>query len=221
MQRKLSIAVVAAGLVIGSTADAAFITSDTNAPSETIRTLPDGNDFATQLAADGLTSLSIATSLAVDAPGTITAQSFGKEAAFTNQFLWAGTPVFTTGPDQIEPWGSRPETVSRTVGAGVLDFSFCALTTGSCLSNAQNDSRAPLSPQNIGLFITEDRNTAWLLWDDGGAANDDNDYDDMVVRLSFAATSVPEPATLGIFGLGLLALGATRFGRKRREDSQL
>ena len=52
--------------------------------------------------------------------------------------------------------------------------------------------------------------TLYLFLDDGGAGPDDN-HDDFLVRMTL--TSVPEPTTIGLLGLGLLVLGRRRFNR--------
>ena len=52
-----------------------------------------------------------------------------------------------------------------------------------------------------------------IFWDDSGAKNDDN-HDDMIIGMRFRPiVSVPEPATLAVFTLGLL--GAA-FALRRR-----
>ena len=90
-----------------------------------------------------------------------------------------------------------------------MNFEFCALTISSCLNNAQNADTGPGSFQSVGMWVSADGNTAWLLWDDSGSDIDDN-HDDLIIRLTYR---VPEPATLGLLGLGLLGVGAIR--RKR------
>ena len=63
---------------------------------------------------------------------------------------------------------------------------------------------------DFAMSLVDD--SAWLFWDDSGAGPDDN-HDDMLIRAVFTpATSVPEPGTLALFGMGMLAAA---FARRR------
>ena len=78
------------------------------------------------------------------------------------------------------------------------------------VTNAQNDGLGLNYRQSIAYSVSG--NTAWLFWDDSGAGPDDN-HDDMIIKAVFTPKAVPEPATLGLFGLGLLGVWA---GSRRR-----
>jgi len=69
--------------------------------------------------------------------------------------------------------------------------------------------------QQVLVFkIEELSNTYLLAWEDlNMAGHSDADFQDMIVRVRI---NVPEPATLGLFGMGVLSLVAAR----RRQKSQ-
>lgn len=112
--------------------------------------------------------------------------------------------LFQTSTNRTDAWSTTGPTATRTAWAGVLNFSFCSVSPARCLRNAHNDAATGDALMNIGLFITQDRHTAWLLWDDGGQTADDNDFDDM-----------NRPADLHAVGAGAGA-GDARPGPGRR-----
>lgn len=197
-------------LLAAAPAHAGFVYVDTSPPSASTVPVPPSNAFQSDLAALGATQFTLGVSLALDGPGTVTASYWGKEADYTNEFYWNGTRLaFTSSPPETDPWGARP-LGSFAASGGLLPFHFCSRDGGAsvgCVTNGDNDSTTMDSVQAIGMILIDGGNTAWLALEDGGAGPDD-DYDDMLIRLTFTpATGVPEPASLGLLGLGLLATG--------------
>ena len=159
---------------------------------------------------------------------SITVDYLGAEAGYVNQFLFGGASIFST-PGGGSTWpgpGSVPAPASVTfnnVADGLLNFAFVAGDGSS--TTAQNgfnpDDAGGMS--SVNFFATVVANpaglsgVAWDLWfDDGGAGNDDN-HDDMAIRISVTGgtiSQVPVPAA----GLLLLtALGGLGIARRRRK----
>jgi len=203
---KFALSFIALAALSGS-AQAGFIWIDDVSPyGFSLADVSTTNDFRGPLAGQGISQMWLGRSLGIvaAAPGDwVSAELFGAEAGYRNQF-WANGSLLVDNQGN-QSWSARPEG-SFNVSDGVLDFGFCAVTIGSCLSNAANDATTAGSFQSIGMRLT-DPNTAWLLWDDSGA-NVDDDYDDLIVRLTYHGNvrPVPEPETWTLFALALLGM---------------
>ena len=202
---KLVLCLVAFAAFSGS-AQAGFVWIDSANPMLPATGVPTNNDFRAQLSGAGVSQMWLGRSLAVNGAGAgdwISVDLFAAEAGYRNQFLADGSLLIDNQGNRS--WSARPK---GNFGAsnGALNFRFCAVTINACLGNAANDWTIPVSFQSIGMAITNP-NTAWLLWDDSGAKVDD-DYDDLIVRLTYhvAPRPVPEPATFTLFGLGIAGL---------------
>lgn len=190
------------------------IDNDLSAPDTSIA-IVDNNDFKSpDLSGLGILDYRLGASLGVTDFGSVTFYYYGKEAGYSNEFQF-GSQSFSTGatPTEQNYFAAPIDIGTMSVGpSGALDIGFCAYSgswLAGCVSNADNDGLALFSPQSIAMHI--DGNTAWLFWDDSGAGPDDN-HDDMLIKAVF--NNVPEPATLGLFGLGLLGVGFT--ARRKR-----
>jgi len=207
-----------------SAAHAGFVTVDTTAPVQNTIGIVPSNDFRSVFAGIGVTTYTLGSSLATDAAGSIAFYYFGKEAGYDNIFTATNGSATRTYDSGFSPYQNYfgvngLSFGSLDVSAGLLDFKFCAFSAPNvgqgCVTNGENDHWHLGDKQSIAFSVAG--NTAWLFWDDSGAGPDDN-HDDMLIKAVFTPKAVPEPATLGLLGLGLLG---TWFGASRRQRKAL
>ena len=150
---------------------------------------------------------------------------FGAEAGFHNEFNLFGSEVFDhpggtiIAPNLASPLGSSSQLLSFV---GFLPFSFDVNNNAGSVANGGNPDDSGGTAFGPNFFAScnpfgtsagsggRSCSTLYLFLDDGGAGPDDN-HDDFLVRMTL--TSVPEPTTIGLLGLGLLVLGRRRFNR--------
>jgi hypothetical protein len=218
--------IAAATILLGtvSAAHAGFVTVDTTAPVQNTIGIVPSNDFRSVFAGIGVTTYTLGSSLATDAAGSIAFYYFGKEAGYDNIFTATNGSATRTYDSGFSPYQNYfgvngLSFGSLDVSAGLLDFKFCAFSAPNvgqgCVTNGENDHWHLGDKQSIAFSVAG--NTAWLFWDDSGAGPDDN-HDDMLIKAVFTPKAVPEPATLGLLGLGLLG---TWFGASRRQRKAL
>lgn len=196
------------------------------------------NDFINKFFGGGEIEGWYAANLYLSGGAYVAVEYFGAEAGYVNTFKFdgnifthnGGTTFTNNGPATL---GAEDALGSHNLGmqpAGLLNFLFTVNSGNPGPVNGANPN--DLASRMANFFVAFDNNYAldrtvngstassgqsvFLFLDDGGADNDDN-HDDMVLRISITEgrISIPEPTSLAALGLGLFALGALR---RRRQD---
>ncbi len=145
--------------------------------------------------------------------GVLTATFLGFEARDTDTF------TFALGSGTLSNKGALNASISGSVGAGPLNFTFADLFQGTSVHNGQDlgdfTSYAVLGSFAGAVFTPFTLGGKYDLilgFNDGLRV--DSDYDDMVVGLNVAA--VPEPESYALMLAGLAAVGFVSRRRSRR-----
>jgi hypothetical protein len=169
--------------------------------------------------------------ISVPVQSTLRFEFFGAESAFNNEFNFfgselfdhPGSPITIIAPSLASALSSFQ---TQIVGSGLLPFRFEVNGDAGFVANGANPDDAGGAALGPNFFATCNPfsgaagaggttcASVYLLLDDGGAGPDDN-HDDFLVRI----TVVPEPALLGLIGLGLA--GRVIRTRRRRQPARV
>lgn len=171
--------------------------------------IPNTNDFHTSLASLGLTQyVASGASLFLNGPATIMFEFLGSESGFNDTFS-------TSGGSSLTESGSYSNFFAAPIFIGAQSFSFGSL--GGLLNFSSSGGAAATIGQNgFGIFLGPNQTsgsnfTSFYLGYDDEVTNQDDDYDDFVVRAT-VLSAIPEPSTwMMLFGgFALLGLSARR-----------
>ena len=205
MKRLLGSTVITSGLLaFSSLSNAALILSAGSAPS----LLPiAGNDFNTNMQVLGYSEMITGSQINVDQAGSVTFTYIAAESGFTNSFNLT-TGSMTEANEAFNFNGYNSLTINVTAGE-ILNFNFTSAGVNA-LSPVDNFSDANprgANLQGLGIF-TDGSNSPHqqviLGYDDQWKFPDDDNHDDMMIRVDF--NPVPVPAAVWLFGSGLIGL---------------
>jgi len=191
------------------------------------------NKFNTELTGLGFSQMSSGAQLRVDQDGFVDFYYIGAESGFNNSFTGQGAGLsgnnkgFLSERNEAFDFSGYAGFTIAVSANDILDFSF---TSDDATALTPVDNLHNTNLQGLGIYF--DRGSAdplqqIVLGYDDQILNDDNDFEDMLVRADFRpgppgpgadVSSVPLPAAVWLFGTGLAALGGLAGQSARRRQ---
>ncbi len=207
---------LAAALATLALPTASYAAADVTINFATTTAIPGSNDFQGSLAALGLTRYaSTGASLFLNGPATIMFEFLGSESGFNDTFSTSG------GLTQTEN-SSYTNFFSAPLVIGAQSFSFGSLA-GLLNFSSSGGIPATVGDNGFGIFLDPSLMsgspvTTFYFGYDDEFTNQDDDYDDFVVRAT-VLSAVPEPSTWAMMFGGFALLGLSLRRRQTRQTA--
>jgi len=172
-----------------------------------------GNDFNAELISLGFSQMNAGGQLRVSQDGFIDFYYVGAESGFNNTFTAQGNALsgnnkgFLTEHNEAFDFSGYAGFTIAVSANDILNFSFTS-DNATALTPVENLGNTNL--QGLGIYFDPSQSGSLqqvMLGYDDQTINDDDDFEDMLVRADFRpSTVVPLPAAIWLFGSGLLGL---------------
>lgn len=171
------------------------------------------NKFNTELTGLGFNQMTSGAQLRVTQDGFVDLYFVGAESGFNNSFtaqsgaLSGNNKGFLTESNEAFNFSGYAGFTVAVSANDILDFSF---TSSGVTALKPVDNFSGNNLQGLGIYFSSIQSGALqqvLLGYDDQTINDDDDFEDMLIRADFRPTSVvPLPAAIWLFGSGLVGL---------------